>query len=132
MPGGQPCIRTQIRQAIIGKLRPKKILSRRDPGEVRIDFSLNWDLGRFYEEQEYQVPLEQVLEQAVTLTGYGNDVQITTCPEYMSQVWPETGPALVRYLQVALKIPYGKELPIAGKGTHHSLSSSTLYAGLFY
>jgi len=103
-PGGQPCIRTGIRQTIIHKLRPVKILSRHDSGEATMSFVVHWDPVRFHAEQEYGAPLTDVLERAVTITGYGNDVQVSTCLDYMSQTWPETGIALLRFLQATVAV----------------------------
>ncbi|KAK0742251.1 hypothetical protein B0T21DRAFT_360949 [Apiosordaria backusii] len=54
--------------------------------------------------EEAVSPVEEALEQhsllerVVTLTGHGNHVQATTCLAYMSQTWPKTGKALLRYL----------------------------------
>ncbi len=120
VPGGQQCIRTQIRRAMVAKLRPEKILSRQDPGEVQVRFSLDWDPRRFHKEQEYEVSLEQMLGKAVVLTGYGKEVQITTCSEYMAQVWPETGPALLRCLQQASRVTDSTSAPWVYKGRRQS------------
>ncbi|KAH6838544.1 hypothetical protein B0I37DRAFT_419478 [Chaetomium sp. MPI-CAGE-AT-0009] len=83
VPGEQRCMRTKIRKIIIENLRPEKRLSRRDLG--------------------YNAPLEDVLARAVTITGHGNDVQVATCLDYMTQTWPETGASLLNFLQDAVK-----------------------------
>jgi hypothetical protein len=96
-------MRTKIRKTILEKLRPEKKLSRRDPGEEAVRFVVHWDPLRFFEEQGYNAPPEDVLELAVTVTGHANDVQVATCMDYIAQTWPETGPALLKFLKAAIK-----------------------------
>lgn len=48
--------------------------------------------------QRYEGSLGDALQNAMTLTGEGNQVQAATCLEYMRQTWPQTGPRLLKFL----------------------------------
>ena len=104
VPEGQPSVQSQISRSIVEKLRPGNKFSRNDMSKARLCFQLDWNFEDFYREQRYGVPIEEVLERAVTLTGHGNDVQVCTCLEYMSQTWPETSLALLKFLQRVFRI----------------------------
>lgn len=86
-------------------LLPKGKFSRNDPCRARVTFFLDWDFNKFYREQQYDILIEEVLERAVTFTGYGNKVQICTCLEYMSQTWPRISRELLGFLQRVFKNP---------------------------
>jgi hypothetical protein len=60
------------------------------------------DLFSFHADQQYSCTVEQVLEQAITIAGYENDVQATTCLQYIDQTWGESGVHLLRILQQAV------------------------------
>ena len=97
-------MRAEIRKIIIERVCPEKRLSRSDPRLARIFFKVDWDPLRFYVEQGYSASLEDILEQAVTITGHGNDVQVATCVDYMIQTWPESGAALLKFLQASARV----------------------------
>jgi len=73
-----------------------------------MEFSIDWDFLQFFTEQDYDIPVEDVLERAVTITGYGNEVQVAKCRDYMSQTWPETGAAVLNFLQSAVAVLRGR------------------------
>jgi hypothetical protein len=122
VPGGHRCVRTQIRRAIVDALRPRRKLSRRDAGGARMRFKVDWDPLWFHEGQRYNEPIEDVLERAVTITGHGNEVQVATCLEYMTQTWPQTGPALLKSLQAAVTEIRGRDRWWVGEQTFLSKS----------
>ncbi|KAG9230363.1 hypothetical protein BJ875DRAFT_158352 [Amylocarpus encephaloides] len=64
-------------------------------------FQLSWSLPRFLMQQypEERVPR---LDSLITIIASGEDVQALTCAQYMSQVWPITGPETLVAVQGAL------------------------------
>ncbi len=79
------------------------MISRKHTRDLRMRFTIDWNPFLFLEEQEYDHPLDFVLARAITLTGYGNSLQATTCEGYMKQTWPETGPPLLAFLQQTMQ-----------------------------
>jgi len=76
--------------------------SRKGTQQLCMDFVIDWDPFAFSREQQYDKPLHLVLAHVITLTGYGNNLLATTCQEYLTQTWPETGSALLSLLQQAV------------------------------
>ncbi|KUJ15384.1 uncharacterized protein LY89DRAFT_735500 [Mollisia scopiformis] len=92
--------KNEIRNQIVKKIgRPHKISRRARSPVHTIMFDLEWNPIAFYQEQQYKETLSEVLSHAVTLTGSGNNVQATTCLQYLSQTWPETGVHFLQLLQ---------------------------------
>ncbi|PVH82276.1 hypothetical protein DL98DRAFT_415128 [Cadophora sp. DSE1049] len=99
-PGGHSQ-NNKIRARILESLgRPNKI-SRKDHGPVHtVTFELNWDPVSFFHHQQYSMDLSDVLANAVVLTGSeDNNVQASTCIQYLSQTWPDTGVHILQLLQ---------------------------------
>lgn len=98
VPGPGAAAASVIGDQIIRAIgRPTKF-SRKTTQELCMRFIIEWDPFLFSQEQEYDLPLGYVLAYAITLTGYGNNVQATTCESYMRQTWPETGTRLLAFL----------------------------------
>lgn len=95
--------------------RPNKF-SRKQTQELRMHFVVDWDPFLFLQEQEYDKPLSYVLAHAITLTGYGNNLQAATCQSYMKQTWPDTGLQVLAFLQRTVKSESGT---CEGKWTGH-------------
>jgi hypothetical protein len=67
-----------------------------------IKFVLDWDLVGFLEKQEYDMDIVAAMEYVMTITeAYGN-AQLLTCLDYLTMVWPTTGPYLLRALQATV------------------------------
>ncbi|KEZ39111.1 hypothetical protein SAPIO_CDS10501 [Scedosporium apiospermum] len=98
VPGNSNTMVSMRDQIIDAFGRPKRV-SRKDLQEVKAVFFSNWDPFTFWKDQQYESPLKDVLARAVTLTGYGNNVEAVTCLQYLRQTWPETGPALLGLIQ---------------------------------
>lgn len=61
-------------------------------------FHIDWDL-RKYIRQELEE--DQNLKHILTVSGSAKKAYSTTCVDYMSKFWPETGPWMLEVLQVA-------------------------------
>jgi hypothetical protein len=102
----------------------QKQFSRGKSPRVNAKYHLDWNLSNFHAQQQYSCTVEQVLEQAITITGHGNDVQATTCSQYISQTWGEMGVRLLHVLQQAvLASLHGGSSP--PKGTQPKQNSPT-------
>jgi hypothetical protein len=73
-----------VRDYILESVGLPKQFSRGKSPRVNIKYHLDWNLSDFHAEQQYSCAVEQVLEQAITITGHGNDVQAATCSQYVS------------------------------------------------
>jgi hypothetical protein len=91
-----------IRRYLLESMGRPKRFSRGKSPRINIKYQLQWDLSTFHAEQQYSCSVDQVLEQAVTITGYGNDVQAATCFQYVNQTWGEMGVRLLHILQQAV------------------------------
>ena len=109
-----------IRDVLTAHFDQRKHISRRKVLRAVINFDIDWRIAAFHREQQYSCTLDQVLEQAITLTGFGNDVQATTCLEYVTQTWGSSGSQLLRLLQQAIldvgEVQSGK-LPLYWQGS---------------
>jgi hypothetical protein len=117
-------IQRAVRDYILESAGLQKRFSRGKSPRVNVKYHLDWNLSDFHAEQQYSCTVEQVLEQAVTITGHGNDVQAATCSQYVSQTWGETGVRLLHVLQQAVlaSLHAGSSPP---KGTQPKQNSST-------
>ena len=59
--------------------------SRTRTQRLKMHFAVDWDPSLFAREQQYDAPLSAVLAHAITLTGYGNNLQAATCEKYLEQ-----------------------------------------------
>ncbi|KAL3468786.1 hypothetical protein BJX99DRAFT_242696 [Aspergillus californicus] len=82
-----------------------KITSARHSQRFQADFDMSWDLPAFLQDQEYRERIEVALEQAITLTASGVDVQAMSCADYMRQTWPSSGHAVVQAIKKTLISP---------------------------
>jgi hypothetical protein len=91
-----------VRDYILESVGLQKQFSRGKSPRVNVKYHLDWNLSAFHAEQQYSCTVVQVLEQAITITSHGNDVQAATCLQYVSQTWGETGVRLLHVLQQAV------------------------------
>jgi hypothetical protein len=67
-------------------------VSRKTPSqEYEATFELLWNPLHYLKNQPPHDDAEEVLGGAITLTGTVNDAQALTAPEYLCQVWPDSG-----------------------------------------
>lgn len=64
------------------------ISSRSTPAIVELGVLLDWDLVAFVKEQKYDVPVEEVLDRVICLTGTWGAAYATTPLEYLKETWP--------------------------------------------
>ncbi|KAK4965765.1 hypothetical protein LTR42_011778 [Elasticomyces elasticus] len=67
-----------------------------------VSLTLDWAPREFLQEQ-YDGAETIRLADVFCLSGSGIDVQATTCAEYVEQMWPSTGPAVLDCLSMALQ-----------------------------
>jgi hypothetical protein len=91
-----------VKEYILEHMDLQKQFSRDNAPRINVEYHLDWNLFAFHAEQQYSCTVEQVLEQAITITGYGNDVYAATCLQYVSQIWGNMGVHLLRVLQQAV------------------------------
>ncbi|KAK8092464.1 uncharacterized protein PG998_014949 [Apiospora kogelbergensis] len=70
-----------------------------------VQYIVHWNMMRFLQEQEYDIPDYEAIIGVITLTGSCIDAQTATCLDYMSQTWPITGPRTLQLIQQLLKNP---------------------------
>jgi hypothetical protein len=88
-----------IKHQILDKIgRPAKISRKYQSSVCTIMFDLCSPIV-LWEQQQYKETLSEVISDAITVTGHGDNVQATTCLQYMSQTWPQTGENIIRLLQ---------------------------------
>ncbi len=91
-----------VTEYILEHMDLQKQFRRGKSPRINVDYHLDWSLSAFHAEQQYSCTVEQVLEQAITIIGYGNDVYAATCLQYVSQTWGKTGVHLLHVLQQAV------------------------------
>lgn len=71
-------------------------------GAIRARFAMDLDIPHFHQVQQYDFGIPDTLGKAVVLTGSENNMQASTCREYVDQVWGSDGVELLNMLQQAL------------------------------
>ncbi|KAK5242971.1 hypothetical protein LTR20_007208 [Exophiala xenobiotica] len=95
-----------IKETILSFLRSNHKVSKKAPPETyQMEFSLMWDPLHFTQEQGYTEKAEEVIKYAITLTGNMSQAQAMPCGQYLSQMWPSSGPAVLQMVQDALREP---------------------------
>ncbi|KAL6820890.1 hypothetical protein J3E69DRAFT_373790 [Trichoderma sp. SZMC 28015] len=69
----------------------------------KVTFHVECDIPGFIQEQAYKGSAAEVLSKMITITGSVQDVQATTCEQYLLQTWPVMGCNLLRTIQGALQ-----------------------------
>ncbi|KAK4074480.1 uncharacterized protein Triagg1_5076 [Trichoderma aggressivum f. europaeum] len=93
-----------ISSHIKDRLPPIRNISRHSPSKpYRVTFQVECDILGFIQEQAYEGSAAEVLPKVITLTGFVQDVQATTCEQYLIQTWPVVGCNLLRTIQGALR-----------------------------
>ncbi|KAL7910211.1 hypothetical protein GGI35DRAFT_479081 [Trichoderma velutinum] len=89
---------------IIYGLPPIREISRQHPSKpLKVTFEVECDILGFIKEQEYFEAAAEVIPKVITLTGSFDDVQATTCEQYLLQTWPTVGCNLLQAIQSALR-----------------------------
>jgi hypothetical protein len=96
-PGSEKT-REGILNQLLEAVKAPNRFSRRRQVQATVIFELDWDFPAFYEAQQYECPMRDALQNAITITGTGNNVQAATAFQYMCQVWPKTGHHLLGFL----------------------------------
>ena len=115
---GENCL-TNIGDYIRGQVmlqKPFRGASRQEgPPVVQILFYLDWDIESFGRSQEFALPLSQVLDHVICLTGTWKQAQAMTVAEYMTQTWPSTNEPIRALVKKRLDDPSARtvhcELP---------------------
>ncbi|KAK7936030.1 hypothetical protein PG985_001525 [Apiospora marii] len=95
-------IQTHIRGFILETIGQQKKFSRGTIPSSEIKCIIEWNIFDFHLEQEYSCSPEDILKQAVTVTGFRNDVQAATCFDYVEQTWGSTGTRILQALHSAV------------------------------
>jgi hypothetical protein len=94
---------TFIRRRILqGLPTPRHISRNKAVPSVQVTFTAPWDPVSFIQEQGYDPATEDLLGKVITVTGSSEDVQATTCKEYLCQTWPSTGKYILRIIEDTL------------------------------
>jgi hypothetical protein len=112
-----------IQECVLKGLSLPKQFSRVKSPRVSVEYRILWDPFAFHYEQQYSCTVEQMLEQAVTITGHLNDIQATTCIRYVDQTWGELGVRVLEVLQQTIRDldslsprnPPNTNLPLCGE-----------------
>ncbi|KAJ4857032.1 hypothetical protein T069G_07929 [Trichoderma breve] len=93
-----------ISDHLIQGLPPIQGISRHHPSKpFRVTFDVECDILGFIKDQEYYGAAAEVVPNVITLTGSSDDVQATTCEQYLLQTWPTVGCNLLWAIQGALR-----------------------------
>lgn len=68
-------------------------------------YTSSWDPFAFHATQEYTCSISEMLDRAITLTGYGDNVQAISSRDYVSQVWGALGVSVLQALKTAVNTP---------------------------
>ncbi|KAL7954533.1 hypothetical protein V8C34DRAFT_294153 [Trichoderma compactum] len=99
-----------ISSYIQDRLPPIRNISRHNPSKpYKVTFHVECDIPGFIQEQAYEGSAAEVLPKVITLTGSVQDVQATTCEQYLVQTWPVVGCNLLRTIQGALRAENASE-----------------------
>ncbi|KAK6857894.1 hypothetical protein PG995_005593 [Apiospora arundinis] len=94
----------EIRQTVLAAIyqdAEAHVSPRRRPTTHTLQFQLPW-IMQFLESQEYSGSLAEVLPHVIVLTGSGNRIWASTCQQYLSSVWPNTGAKVLELFQTLL------------------------------
>ncbi|PKK49921.1 hypothetical protein CI102_8719 [Trichoderma harzianum] len=93
-----------ISSYIQDRLPPVEYIGRQyPPRPYKVTFLVQCDIPGFIHEQAYEGSAAEILPKVITLTGSVQDVQATTCEQYLVQTWPVVGCNLLRTIQGALR-----------------------------
>jgi hypothetical protein len=74
----------------------------------KVSAMVNWSPKTFFHEQ-FSKTLQPQLSDVVVLSGYGDQIQATTCREYVQQTWPLLGMEVLDAVQHVLDIIPGQK-----------------------
>lgn len=93
-----------ISDHLIQGLPPIQGVNRQHPTKpFRVTFDVECNILRFMKDQSYYGPTAEIVPDVITLTGSSDDVQATTCEQYLLQTWPTGGCNLLQTIQGALR-----------------------------
>jgi hypothetical protein len=100
----KPDLLADIRAEITKSISTSSVVSRNRPSqEVKASFVADWDPIAFILEQGYSGEPHEEIGKVVTLTGYINDAQATTCADYLNQTWPSVGLHVLRLINQVMR-----------------------------
>ena len=92
----------RIRSRILNKLGLPDHISRQSSLQhKRVVFVIPWQFLNHLRDQQYCSELRlapETIPRVLTLTGYPDHAQATTCAEYMEQTWPQSGPQMLEFI----------------------------------
>ncbi|KAL7658266.1 hypothetical protein ACMYSQ_004399 [Aspergillus niger] len=119
----EPDLLGKIRKFILGSLPVSPCINEQKPAEVfDISFRIRWDPLKFMIDEHYEDDPEEAIEYVITLTGSAMSAQAMTCGEYLRQVWPSTGPSVIKLMK-ALVSEERKGSDVLADGTQLAFSS---------
>ena len=97
----------RIRADIIKHIPTTQRVSRKMPLEThKTRFHAKWNPVQYFVEQGYDLPIDEALPHALTLTAVSYDlVQCLPCLSYLSQTWPFTGALFIKFFSRVLRHP---------------------------
>jgi hypothetical protein len=63
------------------------------------EFEVDWDILAFLKKQQYSTDLHEAIEKIITVTGSYQDSFITTCGQYIDQIWPSSGEKIMQLVK---------------------------------
>lgn len=106
IPRHQSDVMQQVRQVILSALPFLGDGSEENPPySYHVGFDVAWDPIKFVKEQDHGVPIDEVVEKAITLTGTPSEAQALSCAEYLRQTWPASGNDIAQMAKDAIKSP---------------------------
>ncbi|KAI2618531.1 hypothetical protein GGR54DRAFT_160980 [Hypoxylon sp. NC1633] len=68
-----------------------------------VTYVVDWDIEAFLQGQEYSIPGDEAIANAITLTGTHTNVQALSCRQYMVRMWPGRCLDTLELLQGAIR-----------------------------
>lgn len=95
---------SQISKEISSQLKPRRISRMRAPALCGVVFHAVWDPLAFCKEQGYPGRLEEAIENALTLTGGDDNIELLTCSEYVCRTWPSIGGQVLHWIKSIIRV----------------------------
>lgn len=92
-----PASAATLGTSVINMLEPAKVVNQSiKQNTYEIIVNVHLAVTGFFSEQQYESSAAATLANIICLTGSGNFVQASTCLDYVAQVWPQSGPQLIK------------------------------------
>ncbi|KAF2997752.1 hypothetical protein E8E14_005558 [Neopestalotiopsis sp. 37M] len=104
---GDPYI-SMIGDAVFDHDIYRRVSRKSPPAKCIVEYVVDWNLLDFIQSQGYSEAPEDVVVQALTVTGSPIEAEALTCGNYIQRTWPQSGNQFLRLLQ---------ELVVKDRGT---------------